>query len=352
MKKSTRFVYGIDLGDRTSHVCELDTKTGEVGIDEKFRTTKEALGALFGEIPRSLVVMECSGASPWVSRLAAASRHEVIVADTRKLRAMWDTPKKNDRRDALLLAQLGAERSVSLVPIRHRSEAAQRHLAVVRARALLVEARTKLVNGARGVVKSGGERLPAGSPESFHRRAAAAVPEELRAALDPLVAAVAAISEAVREHDREIERLGREEYPVTQRLQEVPGVGPLTSLAFVLVIDDPSRFKKSRDVGAYIGVVPRQDQSGESDRQLPITKCGDALLRRLLVQSAHHVLGPFGKESRLRTWGLALAARGGRNAKKRAVVAVARKLAVLLHAMWKSGEHFEPQRGTVTTTAA
>ncbi len=352
MRKSTRFVYGVDLGDRMSHVCELDTKTGEVGIDAKFPTTKEALGTLFGEIPRSLVVMECSGASPWVSRLAAAPGHEVIVADPRKLRGMWDTTKKNDRRDALLLAQLGAERSASLVAVRHRSETAQRHLAVVKARALLVEARTKLVNGARGIVKSGGGRLPACSPESFHRRAAAAVPEELRAALDPVVAAVAAITEAVREHDREIERLGKEAYPVTQLLREAPGVGPLTSLAFVLVIDDPARFKKNRDVGSYIGVVPKQDQSGETDKQLPITKCGDALLRRLLVQSAHHVLGPFGKESRLRTWGLALAARGGRNAKKRAVVAVARKLAVLLLAMWKSGEHYDPGRGDVKTRAA
>ena len=353
MKKSTRFVYGIDLGDRMSHVCELDTRTGEVGLDTKLPTTKESLGALFGEIPRrSLVVMECCGSSPWISRLAVRAGHEVIVADPRKLRVIWDTTKKNDRRDALLLAQAGAERSMSLVPIRHRSEAVQRHLAVVRARALLVEARTKLVNGARGIVKTEGERLPRCSAESFERNAAQAIPEELRAALDPVVAAVAALSRAIREHDHEIERLGRDVYPVTQLLREVPGVGVLTSLAFVLVIDDPRRFKRSRDVGAYLGVVPRQDQSGESDWQLPITKCGDGLLRRLLVQSAHHVLGPFGKESQLRTWGLALAARGGRNAKKRAVVAVARKLAVLLHAMWKSGEHFEPQRGTDAAKAA
>jgi transposase len=287
-----------------------------------------------------------------VSRLAAAPGREVIVADTRKLRAMWDTPKKNDRRDALLLAKLGAERSVSLVHVQHRSEAAHRHLAVVKARVLLVETRTKLVNGARGIVKSSGARLTSCSPESFHRKAADSVPEDLRAALGPLVAAIAAITQSIREHDREIERLGREDYHVTLRLREADGIGVLTSLAFVLVIDDPWRFRKNRDVGSYIGAVPKQDQSGDSDKQLPITKCGDALLRRLLVQAAHHVLGPFGKESRLRTWGLALAARGGRNAKKRAVVAVARKLAVLLLAMWKSGEHYDPDRGGVKTQAA
>jgi len=352
MKKSTRFVYGIDLGDRSSHVCELDRKTGEVGMDMKLPTTKEAFGALFAEIPCSRIVMESSGSSPWVSRLASQHGHDVIVANSRKLRAMWDTPKKNDRRDALLLAQLGAENSSALSPVRHRSETAQRHLAVVRARALLVEARTKLVNGARGIVKTDGGRLPGCSPESFGKRAAAAVPAQLRAAIDPLAAAVAAISEAIREHDREIERLGRDVYEVTALLREVPGVGALTALAFVLVIDDPSRFKKSRDVGSYVGAVPRQDQSGDTNRQLPITKCGDALLRRLLVQSAHHILGPFGKEGRLRSWGLELAARGGKNAKKRAVVAVARKLAVLLHAMWTSGEHYDPGRGSVKTKAA
>jgi transposase len=333
-------------------VCELDTKTGAVGIDTKFPTTKEALDALFGEIPRSLLVMECCGSSPWVSRLAQSHGHEVIVADPRKLRVIWDTTKKNDRRDALVLARAGAERSSNLVPIRHRSETTQRHLAVVRARALLVEARTRIVNGARGIVKTEGERLPRCSAESFHRTAAPSIPAGLRTALDPLVTALAGLDAAIRAHDKEIERLGREVYPVTQLLREVPGVGVLTSLAFVLVIEDPARFKRSRDVGAYIGVVPRQDQSGESDRQLPITKCGDGLLRRLLVQSAHHVLGPFGKPCRLRSWGLELAERGGRNAKKRAVVAVARKLAVLLHAMWKSGEHFEPQRGSATTVKA
>jgi len=223
---------------------------------------------------------------------------------------------------------------------------------VVRARALLVEARTKLVNGARGVVKTEGERLPSCSAESFARHAAPSIPEELRAALGPLVAVLETLDKSIREHDREIERLGSEVYPAVQLLREVPGVGPLTALAFVLVVGDPKRFQKSRDVGAYIGVVPRQDQSGDTDKQLPITKNGDGLLRRLLVQSAHHVLGHFGKECQLRTWGLALAARGGRNAKKRAVVAVARKLAVLLHAMWKRGDHFDPQRGAAATVKA
>lgn len=352
MKKGTRFVYGIDLGDRSSHVCELDRRTGEVGIDAKFPTTREDLGALFSEIPRARIVMESSGSSPWVSRLARSHGHDVIVADSRKLRAIWDTPQKNDRRDALVLAQLGASDSPFLHEVHHRGEREQRHLSVIRARDLVVQARTKLVNGARGIVKSDGHRLPGCSADAFHRKAPAAIPAGLEPALGPLVAVVAAMTEQIRTYEREIERLCREEYEVARRLKTVPGVGALTALAFVLVIDDPRRFKKSRDVGAYVGVTPRRDQSGETDKQLPITKCGDSLLRRLLVQCGQHILGPLGKDSRLRTWGLALAARGGGNAKKRAVVAVARKLAVLLHAMWVSGECYDPARGASEAKAA
>lgn len=352
MTKRSRFVFGIDLGDRVSHVCEVDRRTGEVGMDVKVPTTREDFEVFFGAIPKSRVVIESSGSSPWVSRVGRAKGHEVIVANSRKLRAIWDTPRKSDRRDAQMLAQLGASDSPFLVEVHHRSEVAQRRLAVVRARDLVVEARTKLVNGARGLAKTDGQRLPTCSADSFHRKAGDAVPEELEAALRPLIDSVKALSEQIRVYDKEIERLGRKEYEVTRRLQEVPGVGPLTALAFVLVIDDPARFARSRDVGAFVGITPRQDQSGDTDKQLPITKCGDALLRRLLVQCAHHILGPHGKDSRLRTWGLALAARGGKNAKKRAIVAVARKLAVLLHAMWVSGEGYDPERGTKETKGA
>jgi len=352
MTKRSRFVYGVDLGDRVSHVCELDVRTGVLGGDEKVPTTRADFDAFFGSIPKSRVVIESSGSSPWVSRLGRAHGHEVIVANSRKLRAIWDTPQKSDRRDAQMLAQLGASGLPFLAQVHHRGEVAQQRLAVIRARDLLVETRTKLINGVRGIVKTDGHRLVGCSSESFHRKAGEQVPPSLRPALDPVVATIQGISEQIRVHDREIERLGSQEYEVVRRLQEVPGVGPLTALAFVLVIDDPGRFRKSRDVGAYVGITPRRDQSGDTDKQLPITKCGDALLRRLLVQCAHHILGPHGKDSRLRTWGLALAARGGKNAKKRAIVAVARKLAVLLHAMWVSGESYDPARGAREAKAA
>jgi len=323
-------------------VSVLDCKTGEVVSETKVATREDALTELFARGPRSRVVMEAGTHSPWVSRLATRAGHETIVAHARSLRAIWDSPKKHDRRDAGVLAQLGTRPGL-LQPVTHRSERAQRELAVLRLRESVVDARTKLINAARGVVKSLGERLAPCSAESFHRKAAQGLPKQTRAALAPLLAAIEALTASIRCSDSEIEALCAR-HPETARMRQVDSVGGVTSLAFALVIDDPRRFSRSRDVGAYVGVVPRLDQSGTIDRQLGITKCGDRMLRRLLVQCAHRTLSRHGKDSDLRRWGLALAQRGGKNAKKRAVVAVARKLAVLLHALWVRPRRYEPLR--------
>jgi transposase len=146
--------------------------------------------------------------------------------------------------------------------------------------------------------------------------------------------------------DKQIECMAEEKHPATRSLRQVTGVGALTALTYVLVLEDPARFRQSRSVGSYLGLAPRLDETGGAGRgpELSISKTGDALLRRLLVSSAHYILGPFGPDTDLRRWGLALAARGGKNAKKRTVVAVARKLAVLLHRLWSTGEAYEPLR--------
>jgi transposase len=335
-------VIGLDLGDRVVHVCVLDRKTGEIVGEGRVATTRKGLDEFFEEIERSKVVMESGTHSPWISRLVEEQGHDVIVADARRLRAVWDSPKKSDRRDALVLAQLGAGHPGLLHPVHHRDAQTQAHMVLLRARERVVDARTKLINAARGSVKSLGYRLPSCSSPSFHRKARAAVPAVLVESLAPLFDAIEALTASIACYDGEVERLGRERYPATERLRAVPGCGPVTALAYVLVIHDPERFTRSRDVGAYIGVVPRQDQSGTIDRQLRITKCGDRMLRRLLVQCAHYVLGPHGPDSDIKRWGLALAERGGKNAKKRATVAVARKLAVLFHALWIKDRPYEP----------
>jgi transposase len=208
----------------------------------------------------------------------------------------------------------------------------------------LIRSRTQLINHIRGTVKSFGARLPKCSAESFHKKVAEnQLPHELAEALEDVVATIGSLTERIRDYNKRIERVCEESYPEeTGLLRQVPGVGALTSLTFVLTLEDPRRFEKSRSVGAYLGLVPGKDQSGESDPGKRISGEGDEMLRRLLVGSAHYILGPFAPDSDLRRHGQKIASRGGKNAKKRAIVAVARKLAVVLHRLWVSGECYEP----------
>jgi transposase len=209
-----------------------------------------------------------------------------------------------------------------------------------------VGARTQLVNHIRGAVKSFGARLPKCPAVSFHKKAAAHIPEILWPALEPLLETIGSLTQRIREYDQQLETICQEHYPETDLLRQVEGVGALTALTFVLTLEDPSRFAKSRTVGAYLGLVPARDQSGDRDPQRRITKEGDEMLRRLLVGSAHYILGPFAKDSDLRRHGEKIATRGAKNAKKRAAVAVARKLSVLLHRLWVTGELYDPLYNT------
>ncbi len=335
---------GVDIGDRNSHLCLIDTESGEVIEESKVRTSPEAFERCFSNAERMRIAIEAGAHSPWVSRLLEGCGHEVLVANPRKLRLIYGEGRKTDGLDAENLARLARLDPKLLAPLRHRSEASQAHLALIRSRDALIRSRTQLVNHARGVVKSFGERLPKCSAASFHKRVAEHLPKDLAPALEPIMEMIASLTARIRNYDREIEALAERLYPETQLLRQVPGVGSLTALAFVLTVEDPERFDASRTVGAYLGLVPEKDQSGDSDPQRRISKRGDRMLRRLLVGSTHYLLGPFGEDSDLRRHGEKLAARGGKNAKKRAVVAVARKLSVLLHHLWMTGEAYEPLR--------
>jgi transposase len=249
--------------------------------------------------------------------------------------------RKNDRRDALKLARYARMDPALLHPTRVRSEEAQLELSGLRVREALVRARTLLVNAARGLAKTHGERLAKTSTKSFALRAAADLKPELAAVLEPLFREVAALSEQITAANRAAQQAAERD-PSAARLMTVPGVGPLTALTFVHTLEDPNRFRHSREVGAYLGLTPRQAQSGSSDPQLPISKAGDVRLRRLLVQCAHRILGPFGQDSSLRRWALLLASRGGAAGRKRAVTALARKLAVVLHRLWISEDRWRP----------
>ena len=334
---------GIDLGDRKSHVCVLDA-AGEVVEESRIATTPKALRARFeGQAP-TRIAHEVGGHSAWVSELLKELGHEVIVANARKLRMIFQNDSKNDRLDAEQLARVARMDPKLLYPIEHRDRFARADLAVMRSRDALVSTRTRLVNHIHGVLKSFGTRVKKYPAPGFHRQVAGQIPEELQPALQPILEALAAIAEHVLSFDREIRRLSTKEYPETAQLEQVGGVGPITALYYVLTIEDPKRIERSRNVGAYLGLRPKQRQSGQRDPELRITKAGDRDLRRLLVQCSQQILGPFGKDCDLRRYGGRIAERGGKAAKGRAVVAVARKLAVLLHRLWLTGEVYEPLR--------
>lgn len=338
---TTKKTIGLDLGDQYSYFCMLD-EAGEKVEWGRVKTSGEALEKRFGGEERARVVVEAGTHSPWVSRLLAGLGHEVIVANPRKVRLISDNDGKDEGVDAALLARLGRVDVRLLCPIEHRGAEAQADLAVIRAREALVRGRTQLVNHVRGVVKSMGFRLERCSVRGFARQVAEQVPEALRAALDPVLEVIAELSQRINGYDQQIRQCCQQKYPETELLQAVPGVGPLTALGYVLTLEDPHRFPHSRAVGSFLGLRPGRDKSGQQDPELRITKAGSPWLRRLLVGSAHYILGPFGPDSDLRRWGLKLASRGRKNAKKRAVVAVARKLAVLLHRLWVNGEVYQP----------
>jgi transposase len=269
----------------------------------------------------------------------------VLVANPRKTRLIYGGKRKTDKLDAHKLARLARLDPKLLYPLNHRGEDSQAHLAIIRSRQALVSARTQLVNHVRGAVKSFGARLPKCPSVSFHKKAAEHIPQALWPALGPLVETISSLTERIRDYDRQLETISNEQYPETELLRQVEGVGILTALrSFVLTLEDPSRFARSRTVGAYLGLVPATDQSGDRDPQQRISKEGDQMLRKLLVGNAHYILGPFAKDSDLRRHGQKIAGQGGKNAKKRAAVAVARKLSVLLHSLWVSGEAYEPLR--------
>src|ERR1700732_2963605 len=349
--KGHKLTIGMDLGDHWSCYCVLD-EAGEILLEQKVAMTPEAMKQTFSKVPQSLIALETGTHSPWVSRLLTELGYKVIVAHAQSVQLLTKSSRKDDRHDARTLARLARIDPELLGPVRHRSAQAQIHLTVIRARGELVSARTALVKAARGLVKSYGQRLPKCGTQQVNRELAAGLSTELREVLEPLLQEIESLNERIPEYDERMEKIAQEVYPEVSLLKQVKGVGTQIALTYVLTIEDPYRFEKSREVGCFLGLKPGCRNSGKSEPQKKISKGGDRYLRTMLVQGARYMLGPFGEDSDLRRWGLKLAERGGNNAKQRAVVAVARKLAVLLHRLWVSGEVYEPLRNNRKGMAA
>jgi transposase len=345
-----RFV-GVDLGDKNCEVCVLDGE-GEIQERVRLRMKESELESYFQGLGRSRVAMEAGGQSRWAAAVIERCGHETYVANSRKVPYIHASDDKNDPGDAYKLAELVYLKPQLLHPIQHRSQEAQADLSWIRAREALVESRTQLVNTVRGMCKGFGERLGRCSVESFTAKRAAEIPEGIRGAVAPLLETIDHLNEQIRYYDGMEAYIARERYPKYRLLTQVGGVGVHTALMYMVTIGDAERFAKSRAVGCYLGMRPRQKDSGESQPQLGITKAGDVYLRKTLVNCAHYILGVHGPDSDLRRFGLRICERGGKNGKKRAVIAVARKLSVLLHRLWVSGEVYEPLRNSGRAMAA
>ena len=270
---------GLDIGDRYSYLCLIDTDSGEIMEEGRLRTSPETFKRRFAsERPPMRIAIEAGTHSPWVSRVLEECGHEVLVANPRKLRLIYSNKRKTDEIDAENLARLARVDPRLLYPLKHRGEGFQAHLAIIRSRQALVDCRTQLVNHVRGAVKSFGHRLPKCPARSFHKRASEHIPEALWVALGPILEQIGSLTQRIRDYERELETISKEHYPETELLRQVVGIGPLTALTFVLTLEDPYRFKRSRSVGAYLGLVPASDRSGDRDPQKRISKEGDEML--------------------------------------------------------------------------
>jgi transposase len=346
-----REVIGYDLArsEEQSRYCVLEP-SGKVahrgGVTSSLDSVRQSFGRLRDRYGATRVIIEVGSNSPWVSRLLQEMGFEVFVANPRKVQLIAKSNNKTDRKDAELLARLGRLDPELLSPIEHRGPGVQTDLALLRSRAALIESRTQLINHVRGSVKPWGKRLPGCSADCFHDKVKEQLPAEVSETLRPVLDQIGQLTKSIRSYEGQIAKLCQDSYPETSLLRQVKGVGPITALTYVLTIESPDRIHKTRNVGAYLGLVPRKDQSGQGDPELHITKAGDENLRCLLVNCAHYILGPFGDDSDLRRLGERIAAQGGKIAKRRAVVAVARKLAVLLLRLWQTGEEYDPLRNT------
>ena len=334
-------VIGMDMGDKNNKAVILDPEGKELERIE-VACTPEAITKFLARYPGALLAIETGTHCRWVSRIGIEHGHRVLVGNARKLRVIWDTSRKNDWRDAEMLARIARLDKSLLHPVKLRDDQDQKLFRLVKARDILVKSRTSIVNQIRGFCKSEGVRLKKCSSESFGNLADS-VPVVLVPVVRPLFSALNEISIRVKRYDKLIQRtLQQQRSEDTELLDSIAGVGPVTTAGFLAVVGDPEVFGDARDIGPFLGLTPRQDQSGDTDKQLRISKEGNQMVRRLLVTSANYIMGPFGKDSDLRRHGMRIAERGGKNAKKRAKVAVARKLAVVMLALLKSRTPYKP----------
>ena len=332
-----KIYFGLDISQKTIEIFALK---GEKGVSfGKISNNQKSLAEFFNKVPAApesiTVALETGTHSAWVSHQLEECGYEVIVAHARDLAFIYKGDKKSDRIDAEKLARMARADKKLLHPVKLMDRKRQEDLIAIKARDLLVRQRTNIINSIRGFVRSLGMEDAEYSHETINQMYEQ-LPPEIQQNLRGLFETLTAVNISIKNYDKRIEKLAKN-YPETQILQQIKGVGPLIALSFALIISDPKRFS-SRECAAYIGLVPKRDQSGDVDKQLGISKCGNKLLRRLLVQGAQYIMGAFGEDCDLRDFGNRISQRGGSIARKKAKVAVARKLAITMLALWRNPE--------------
>ena len=347
-QKQEKIYFGLDISQKTIEIFALKgEKEASFG---KIPNTPKSLNEFFDKVPAAsqtiTVALETGTHSAWISRQLEARGYEVIVAHARDLAFIYKGDKKSDRIDAEKLARMARADKKLLHPVKVIDKKRQEDLLAIKARDLLVKHRTGIINTIRGLVRSIGIDDSAYSTETINE-IYSELPQKIQDNLRGLFSMLTAANKCIKEYDRQIKKIAKE-YPETETFQQIKGVGPLIALSFALIIRDPHRFS-AEECSSYVGLVPKRDQSGEVDKQLGISKCGNKLLRRLLVQGAQYIMGPFGEDSDLKDFGTRISQRGGSIARKKAKVAVARKLAVTMLALWRNPEiqydpHFKKNR--------
>lgn len=353
--KTQKVYVGFDVSEKkiaTFAICGEKTSKDNPEISNDPEAIKQFL-KIFPDPKNVCVVMETGTHSLWMSELIRKLGFEVIVAHARDLALIYGTDKKNDKLDAEKLARLAQADKKLLHPVEHMTMERRTDLMVVKSRDLVVRQRVQTINAIRGFLRSCGcKMIEAGYTADSIKKCCSALPAEVKPAIIPLLQHICYCDRIIKDYDRQIRKLCQK-YHETDILRQIPGVGELTALAFVLIIGNPRRFKNAQRLCAYLGLVPKQDQSGDTDKQLGITKQGNKLGRRLLIQASHYIMGPFGKDCKLRSFGLRIQSRGGNSAKMKSFVAVARKLVTVMFALWMNpGVPYDPNFKKHGTAAA
>ena len=338
---SNYITIGMDLGNSKHTVCAIDV-AGEVLWRNEVANTPEALKPFFEENAGATVAMETGLCCRWVSALAKSCGCDALVGNARKLAAIWQSKQKNDENDALLIAELARASRRLFHPVELRDDERHEMVQLIELREVAVSQRTQAVNSVRGLCKAHGVFIPKCDASCFHKVAADAIPDGMAWKFKPMLRHLKEVAATIKRYDAMLEEYAQKHFKEeVELLRTVPGVGPITSCAFVALIADPGRFGSARDAGAYFGLTPGQDKSGDKDAPKHITKTGSALMRHLLVTAANHILRASSPDTALKRHGERICARGGKVARRKAKTAVARKLAVVMLAMLKSGKAYD-----------